>query len=43
MFEKVKDYTDRVQGLSVWITRSLRVQGHSSDNPISKEIKTLVV
>ena len=43
MEEKVKDYTDRVQGLSVMISRSLRAQGHSADNPIFKGIKALVV
>ena len=43
MEEKMKDYTDRVQWLSVRTTRSLRAQGHSADNPIFEGIKTLVV
>ena len=43
MEEKMNGYTDRVQGLSVRITRSLRAQGHSVDNPIFEGIKALVV
>ena len=41
--EKMKDYTDRLQGLSVTITRSLSAQGHNADNPIFEMIKALVV
>ena len=43
MLKKMKNYTDRVQGLSIRITRSLRAQLHSADNPIFEEIKTLVI
>lgn len=40
----MKDYyTNRVQGLSVWITRSLRAQGHNVENPIFEGIKALVL
>ena len=43
ILENVKNYTARVQGLSVRITRSLRVQGYGADNPIFKGIKALVI
>ena len=43
MLEKVKDYTNRVQGLSVRITQNLHAQGHSAENPIFVGSKTLVV
>ena len=43
ILEKVKNYTDRVQGLSVRITQSLRAQGHNVKNPIFEGIKILVV
>jgi hypothetical protein len=43
VLDKAKDYTDRVQELSVRITRSLHAQGHSAENPIFEEIKALVV
>ena len=43
MLEKMKNYTDRVQGLSVRITRRFRAQLHSADNLIFEKIKTLVI
>lgn len=43
VLEKVQDYTDRVQGLFVRITQSLRAQGHSAENPIFEGIKAMVV
>ena len=41
--EKVKDYTDIVQELSIRITWSLRAQGHNAENPIFEGIKALVM
>jgi hypothetical protein len=43
LLKKVKDYTDKVQGLSVRITWSLRAQGHSAENLICEGIKAFVV